>query len=373
MHVSTGGEPAIRPLNPLGDVTVSKGFARREHATMVDALPFVTDLMGRAARPAYARFSKGRRLDPEGIDAIVCGFEGTLDALADTVGRYDRDMAATKARPRSRYSEKTRLCVSRDDNDFRLVSVSMGITSKRFFYEVVPTVLGWTRHAAERCYERVGGAGSAREVIGRTLAHHLPMAALAIEAIQARRGHCELAIPAGGGLLLGRVHEVPGPAWEGRYVHVTAHGIRGGQRPPASTLPDPMTMDATVACWKALTYIGPDEMKPEQEEYAARWHDLAAYPEPVDEIGMATQAVSKRIFAPGSAEHYRVQCDEVARSFSDLAHDPKYALMTRRTPYPPPPTATSAPNIVAAFLTEILGADLVAKGGWVFDGPRRRK
>lgn len=363
MHGLAGG----RPLNPFGDVTVSKGFARREHAGTVDALPFVSDLMARAARPAYARFTRKRRLHPPEVAACVADFGRLLDDLADTVGRYDFDVAATRARPRSEYHERARLCVSRDERDFRLVSVSLGINAKRFYFEASPTVLGWTRHAAERCYERIGGTARTGEVIGRAMTRQLPMASLAIEAVQARRGACDLAIPAGGGLLLGQVHEVAEIDWEGRYALITADGANAGRRPPTSTLPPapcPGSGAGRTACWKAVTYIGPDEMRPEQEEYAAAWLDVGDRAGLVDDGPLASQLIALRHFGPDALARHRADSAQVAGWLAEFLDAPDYAGFMGRTPYPASLPAPPAADISIDCLRDMLGTEAMAKGGW---------
>ncbi len=365
MHAQTDKLSEVRPLNPFGDVTVSKGFARREHAATVDALPFVSDLMARAARPAYARFTKKRRLHPPEIAGCVGDFGRLLDDLADIVGRYDLDVAATRARPRSEYHERARLCVSRDERDFRLVSVSLGINAKRFYFEASPTVLGWTRHAAERCYERVGGAARTGEVIGRALARQLPMASLAIEAVHSRKGHCDLAIPAGGGLLLGQVHEVAEVDWEGRYALVTADGANAGRKPPTSTLPAPPHRGAgPVACWTAITYIGPDELRPEQVEYATAWLAVGDRAGLVDDGPLASQLIALRHFGPDALARHRADSAQVAGWLAEFLDAPDYAGFIKRAPYPASLPAPPAPDISISCLRDMLGAEAMAKGGW---------
>ena len=377
MDTLTVGAGVARPLEPFGDATVSKGFARREHAGTVDALPFVSELMQRAARPAFARFTRGRRLEPAAVSATVKDFERLLDDLADTVGRYDHDVPATRTRPRGQRHEKVRLCVSRSARDFRLVAVTMRVSTKEFYFESSPTVLGWTRHAAERCYERMGGGAKSGGAIGRALAGQFPMATLAIEAVRSRKGFCDLAIPAGGGLLLGRVHEVPEAGWEGMSVCVYDRGAAAGCMPPVATSSGRRRgtgPDAdSVACWTAITYVGPDEMRPEQEAYAARW--LAAMG-PVDGpegTSPAARLVAMRVSDPAGMEAYETGCAGAARWMAGFVDDPGNARILARTPWPARPDggrphAAPARRAGTNRLRDILGDELMARGRWCQGG-----
>ena len=362
MHGTADETRGPRPLNPFGDRSVSMGFARREHAGTVDAMPLVTELMRRMSRPVHARFKAGRRLEPAAVSATAADFERILDALAETVGRYDLDVPATRARPRSQYHEKSRLCVSRDASDFSLVFATLGVTAKRLHLEVSPTVLGWTRHAAERYYERAGDGTGASATIGRTLAAVLPLACHAIECVRDHKGFCDLAIPAGGGLLLGQVRETPEQDWAGRFIEFDVRGAVVGSRAHASIFQGPPAGIGHSAHWRAMTYVGPDEMRPDQEAYAEAWLDVVRRSGLMEDTGKGAQLVAMRKFAPEALAAFHRECVPLAGWMAAFLDDPRHAGIMRRTPYADPPPALPSSVQETRDLEVVLGKGFLNPG-----------
>ncbi len=324
-------------LNPLGDVTVSKGFARREHASTPDAMPVVRDVIAAVAGPIVGRFGAGRRLDHAGVDRCLATFARGVDERMLVVSAYDRDVPATRARPKARAHERCRLAVSRRDDGFRLMAVWMGLTCRRVSVEVAPTVTSWTRHAAERFYLRDLSVSTANVAIGGALAAHFPMVCLAIEAVRSTWTHCDLAVPLRGGLLLGEVYDEPGHDSDGSFVAFDAGRLATGSAMPASTTcHDRGKPFLSVPCWRARTYVGPEEMRDDQVAYAAAWDALALQAGLGPDSTLGVDIVAQSSFMPAVVRAFSEGTAGYRSRLADLLADPLHARITCRTPPAPP-------------------------------------
>lgn len=328
-----------RPLSPLGDVTVSKGFARREHHGTGDALPIVREVMSAVAKPVADRFAGKRRLEPAAVDRSLRIFAQGVDERMLTVASYDMDQPATRTRPKGQYHERCRLAVSRQDDGFRLVAVTMGITCKRVHIEVNPTVASWTRHAAERFYLRDHTASTANAAIGGALSDHFPMLCIAVEAVRASWRFSDLAIPVKGGLLLGEVYDEPGQDWSGNYLSLDGVNVSTGSKPPATTTwREPGVARGSVPCWRAKTFVGPDEMRADQVAYAAAWDALAVKAGLKVGSTLGVDVVAQQKFAPLAVRMFSEQAVSYGQALAALFAGPAHRRVTQRTsPAPPVP------------------------------------
>ena len=320
------------PPNPVGDVTVSRGYARREHAATPDGLPVVRDLMTAVAGPVARRFGANRRLEPVGVDACLASFAAGLDERMQVTAAWDRDVAATRARPRARAHERCRLAVSRRGDGFRLMAVWMALTCRKAHVEVAPTVVSWTRHAAERFYQRDLTASTANAAIGGALSVHLPMVCLAIDAVRSTWTHADLAVPLNGGLLLGEVYDEPGHEADGCFLTFDAGRLTTGLAKPASTTYSERGKAWNSApCWRARTFVGPDEMRDDQVAYAAAWDALALRAGLGPDGTLGVDVVARAVFAPAVARDFSERAADHRRRLAEMFADPRHARVTRRT------------------------------------------
>ncbi len=267
-----------RPLDPTNDRTVSRLMVAREKRGRASLMsryrPFAQgfhDLVG-------DRFGSGRKLTGVELAALTHGFERAVDGHPQkALQRFDGNQGPTRTRPKGEWFERGRIHVEATERGFKLVSTSLALGRKRALTETAESCLSWTDHAAARFYERAGGDEPQEATIGGALMDAFFAASMAAHAIGRHGLPPYLAIPCDGGLLLGSVE------WE--TGERSGYGVGSAHERGETTSYLPSTVSYTTEDredaqprWRADTFIGQRELRPNQCEYLHAWQEMAAAP-----------------------------------------------------------------------------------------------
>lgn len=264
-------------LDPRRDVTASRGMARREHVVTPIGLSVIEDVMTSISKPALDSFGRHRRLTPQVIDAMASKFDALVDVRhAHAIVRScDHDVAATRTQPKRVSHERLRFLVTQDDDGFALSTVQFEVTRKSLMTEVKHTTLSWTRHASERFYERADRqALPSSASIGKGLADMFATACMASVVVVGEGFSRSLPLPCQGGLLLGEVSYLPPEAWKSRAVMADNAGVSTRRSKPTHVSTGALVNG--VLTWRGRTFVGPDELGPDQKAYVDAWAELLA-------------------------------------------------------------------------------------------------
>jgi hypothetical protein len=141
---------------------------------------------------------------------------------------------------------------------------------KTAVFETFRTPFSWTRHAAGRLYQRVDREKAANRSIAEAVLYNSLVLTAACDLAFDDGLPKRIALPCKNGLLLGEAHGIVFP--EGASVITSYDKNRRSvlHGAPRSASAVDLGEDTTVG-WRAITFIGENEMRPEQVEYADRW------------------------------------------------------------------------------------------------------
>lgn len=268
----------VPPLDPYRDQSVSKAVARRTTAgSRVAARAAFEDVFNTVRDTCNRRFETGRRLLGTELSELFRVFERDFDGNVDSIAAFDGDRPATRTRPKGEAFERIRVHTSPFENDgvIWLWTTRLFATRKTAVLETVRSPFSWVQHAVARLFERDGGHSDANREIGEAIMLHNFMLSVATDLIAFEKLPRKMGIPCGAGLLLGEVQELRMPEGASRrYMYDRQYASVSTLFPQA--LNWRMPAGDVTASWRAMTYVGECEMKPNQVEFVARWNDLRA-------------------------------------------------------------------------------------------------
>ena len=223
------------------------------------------------------RFGGRKKLvtgDLQGIsDLMMTEFDKTVTSIVS----FDHKREATRVRPKGDAIEHVRMFVgpgTKDDQRRASIwTLHLYATRKYAMVDFRRFPSTWKAHASARMHERVEvDVDAEREVAQAVMLEHF-MVSAATDAIAELGLPPRLAIPCREGLLLGNVASID-PYESGSFRwQFTRIGTQDFDVPSRFIFRQGGYPEL-LPTWTAQTFIGPNEMRPTQEEYVARFGEI---------------------------------------------------------------------------------------------------
>lgn len=237
----------------------------------------IDPLIGAITEACNRRFNGGRRLldgDLEGISQVVLSeFDGRMDSIVS----YDHKREPTRVKPKGEAIEHFRLFVGPSQkNGARKAAVwSLHIyaTRKRAVVEFRRFPSKWDAHVSARMHERLDADVDAEREVGQAIILDHFMISAATDAIREDNLPVRLAIPCREGLLLGHIEMLHPNDGGSCRCYLTKLGNQHTSIASNFLFPNG-PYGERVPTWTVQTFVGPNELRLQQEEYAARFSEI---------------------------------------------------------------------------------------------------
>ncbi|MBF2717680.1 hypothetical protein [Agrobacterium vitis] len=256
------------------DERLSRGLVRAETRGLTDALNrHAGDVLKTFYDGVIPHFEKHNRLTLLGMQAIADDLDKKARAAFSPLWCDTELLPPTRGRPQSGSYEMLHYWINPkpvDGNSSRLMMIAMFSawgTRKQIALRAHDTLTSFYEHAAQRLLQRCGSREAAVRAIGQRLVETIIIPTLALHEAPQSLADTEFPIPFMNGLLLGRFIRRSTEKIDGESRMIGRGGW--GRRP--------VNLQASLE-FVVKTYIGPEEIKQDQELIARRIEEwLAAH------------------------------------------------------------------------------------------------
>jgi len=271
-------------------------------AEIVNSAEPLLDAIAEACR---RRFSERRRLFDGDLESISQVMLREFDTAVSSIVSFDHKREPTRVRPKGDAIEHFRMFVGpgqKSGQDKAAIwSLHLYATSKHAMIEFRRFPSTWKAHVSARMHERIEADLDAEREVAQTIILDHFMISAATDAIQEDNLPARLAIPCREGLLLGQIemlHPSEGGSFRCNFTRIGAQQIPIANRYlfPAGPHPE------RVPTWTAQTFIGPNEVRPRQEEYAARFSEIRNRFKDAADLIVQHQTLGTSLIKPFSEE-----------------------------------------------------------------------
>jgi len=263
------------------DEKLSRGLVRQEVREIDRDLNELVRRLRGVMNPAMTKIGRGQKITDRDLGSIDSAFR---DVLADRAkyleGAAVRDLRSLQSRNHFAQARVLNIVPNDARTEFSLGAARFLVEPRRVVIAALTMPLSFSGHLAERLLQRRRSEISAKPVtsVGQSMAESTGLLAFAIR-IASKYPERRLAIPYEEGLILGEVRE----AEPHSMFDIVEFTHEGGERNVPFLVPTAFTpvgqkivfSEGRILEFSGRTFIGRDEMYPDQEDLHAVWTDFA--------------------------------------------------------------------------------------------------